>query len=176
MNPSQVSTPSAATACRPGKFLNFQLSGEFYGLELSKVREIVGMMKVTRVPNSPAFVRGMVNLRGKVIPVIDLRLKFCMEAKADTERTCIIVTQVQNEAQHVTTTGIIVDEVCEVLDIKEDQIEPAPSLGADVSTDVVIGIGKVASKVILLLDCNKVTHFAEVSTVSPAGAAAREPT
>jgi purine-binding chemotaxis protein CheW len=156
--------PAAAT-CRPGKFLNFQLSGEYYGLELFKVREIVGMMKVTRVPNSPVFVRGMVNLRGKVIPVIDLRIKFGMESREDTERTCIIVMQTQNAAGQLATTGIIVDEVCEVLDIKEDQIEPAPSLGADVSMNVILGIGKVAAKVILLLDGDKVMNYSEVAVM-----------
>lgn len=154
---SQVITRStnSPALCKPGKFLNFQLSGEYYGLELFKVKEIIGMMKVTRVPNSPVYVRGVVNLRGKVIPVIDLRVKFGMDSREDTERTCIIVMQVEHGGQY-STTGIIVDEVCEVIDIAAEQIEPSPSLGGDVSMDMLLGIGKVASKVILLLDVQKV--------------------
>src|SRR3989339_1592427 len=88
---------AVAVVAQAGKYLTFQLKGEIYGLEILKVQEIIGMMKVTRVPRSPAFIRGVINLRGKVIPVVDLRLKFSMESQADTEKTCIIVVQVIRE-------------------------------------------------------------------------------
>src|SRR3989339_1815788 len=97
-NNNGTSNSTAATAgARAGKYLTFQLRGEIYGLEILKVQEIIGMMKVTRVPRTPAFIRGVINLRGKVIPVVDLRLKFSMESQADTEKTCIIVVQVIRE-------------------------------------------------------------------------------
>ena len=104
------------TVDRGGKFLTFHLGGEEYGLEILKVQEIIGIMAITRVPRTPEFVRGVINLRGKVIPVVDLRLKFEMEGQADTERTCIIVVQVSHNNNQV-TMGLLVDEVSEVLDI-----------------------------------------------------------
>ena len=105
-----------------GKYLTFKLAGETYGLEILKVQEIIGMMKVTKVPRTPEFIRGVINLRGKVIPVIDLRLKFAMEAAEDTERTCIIVVQVKGESGML-TMGSIVDEVSEVMNIEAEKIE-----------------------------------------------------
>lgn len=156
---SNANKQDAEIRCAAGKFLNFQLGGEFYGLDLSRVKEIIGIMKVTRVPNSPPFVRGVINLRGKVIPVIDLRIKFDMERRDDTERTCIIVMQTDNGAGQMLTTGIVVDEVCEVLDITADQIEPAPELGSEVSAEMIMGIGKVARKVLLLLNIEAVLAF-----------------
>lgn len=154
-------TTEKKTASKGGKFLNFILSGEYYGLELLKIREIIGMMKITRVPNTPPFVRGVINLRGKVIPVIDLRVKFGMETMEDTVRTCVIVMQTENEGQ-MATTGIIVDEVCEVLNIPGEQIEPSPAMCADESNDMIQGVGKVADKVILLLDSDRVLNLSEV--------------
>ncbi len=138
-----------------GKYLTFGLGDEEYGLEILKVQEIIGLMAITRVPRSPAFVRGVINLRGKVIPVVDLRLKFGMEQVDDTEKTCIIVVQVSQSDSDV-TMGIIVDQVSEVLDVMASQIEPTPELGGDVSTDFILGMGKVGDKVVMLLDVNKV--------------------
>jgi len=112
-------------------------------------------MRVTAVPRTPDFVRGVINLRGKVIPVIDLRLKFGLNAHDDTDRTCIIVVQVVMGTSSV-IMGIIVDEVSEVLDIKPGQIEPAPSFGGTVDTAFILGMGKVGDKVIILLDVDKV--------------------
>lgn len=150
-----------------GKYLTFELGREVYGLQILKVQEIIGMMNVTAVPRTPEFVRGVINLRGKVIPVIDLRLKFAMETKEDTERTCIIVVQVSGGSQMV-TMGIIVDEVSEVLDVKAEQIEPPPSFGGAVDTDFILAMGKVGQKVVMLLDADKVLtnrEFAAMSSV-----------
>lgn len=138
-----------------GKYLTFQLAAEEYGLEILKVQEIIGIMDITRVPRMPGFIRGVINLRGKVIPVIDLRRKFGMESQEDTDKTCIIVVQIAQKDKLV-TTGIIVDEVSEVLDISEDQIEDAPSFGADIDTEFILAMGKVGQKVLMFLEIDKV--------------------
>ena len=150
-----------------GKYLTFELEGEVYGLEILKVQEIIGMMNVTRVPRTPEFMRGVINLRGKVIPVIDLRLKFALSAKEDTDRTCIIVVQVTHDTRQV-TMGLIVDEVSEVQTIVESQIEPPPSFGASVDTDFILGMGKLGEKVVMLLDADKVLSGGEISQVRDA--------
>jgi purine-binding chemotaxis protein CheW len=137
-----------------GKYLTFRLGEEAYGIEILKAQEIIGMTKVTQVPRTPPFVRGVVNLRGKVVPVIDLPLKFGLESREDTDRTCIIVAQVGGQAQPV-TLGVIVDEVSEVLDVSADQIEDAPSFGSDVDTDFILGMGKIGENVIMLIDVDK---------------------
>jgi purine-binding chemotaxis protein CheW len=147
-----------------GKFLTFLMANEKYGLEILKVREIMGMMDVTSVPTTPAFIRGVINLRGKVIPVVDLRLKFGIEAKEDTQRTCIIVVHLAHTGQEM-TMGIIVDEVSDVLDIDQNQIEPPPSFGANIRTDFILGMGKVDQKVMTLLDIDRVLTEQEVSLV-----------
>jgi purine-binding chemotaxis protein CheW len=140
------------------------MANEKYGLEILKVREIIGMMDVTSVPTTPAFVRGVINLRGKVIPVIDLRLKFGIEAKEDTERTCIIVVHPAHAAQEM-TMGIIVDEVSDVLDIDQDQIDSPPSFGANIRTDFILGMGKVEQKVMTMLDIDRVLTEQEIALV-----------
>lgn len=147
-----------------GKFLTFLMANEKYGLEILKVREIIGIMDVTPVPTTPAFVRGVINLRGKVIPVVDLRLKFGMEAKQDTQRTCIIVVHLARAAQEM-IMGIIVDEVSEVLDIDKEQIEPPPSFGADIRTDFILGMGKVNQRVVTMLDIDRVLSEREIVLV-----------
>lgn len=154
---------------KAGKFLTFELGNEVYGLEILKVQEIIGMMNVTRVPKTISYVRGVINLRGKVIPVIDLRLKFVLEAKSDTERTCIIVVKIEAN-QIELTMGIIVDEVSEVLDIQSSQLEDTPSFSSDMNTDYLLGIGKVAEKVIMLLNIDKVLSSSEeVELLTSAG-------
>jgi len=157
---------NAAVTARAGKYLTFGLKGEIYGLEILKVQEIIGMMKVTRVPQTPGFIRGVINLRGKVIPVVDLRTKFGIESQPDTEKTCIIVVQVAGGVAGKLVMGILVDEVAEVLNINEDQMEPPPELGAAVSTDFILGIGKVGQKVIMVLDIDKVLSTGELAAAS----------
>jgi purine-binding chemotaxis protein CheW len=158
------------TEAQAGKYLTFQLDSEVYGLAILKVQEINGMMNVTHVPRTPAFVRGVINLRGKVIPVLDLRLKFGLDAREDTERTCIIVAQVACSGAWV-TMGVIVDEVSEVLDIQAEQLEPAPSFGVAVDTDFILGMGKVGQKVIMLLDVDRVLSSEEVALASQSATA-----
>lgn len=156
-----------ALLSKAGKYLTFELKGEIYGLEILKVQEIIGMMNVTRVPKTPDFIRGVINLRGKVIPVIDLRLKFGMETKEDTDRTCIIVVQFKGSAM-VMTMGVIVDEVKEVVNIEGDHIEETPAFGADTNTDFILGVGKIAQKVVMLLDMDRVLSLGEEAIVEQA--------
>jgi len=151
-----------------GKYLTFNLGEEGYGLEILKVQEIIGMQTITKIPRTPAYVKGVINLRGKVIPVIDLRLKFGMEEQEFTRETCIIVVQVtRNDTSLV--MGIIVDEVSEVLDISGDQIEAAPTLGTSVDTHFIMGMAKTESAVKILLDIDRVLSMEEIAALNQAG-------
>ena len=154
-----------------GKYLTFKLGPEDFGIGILKVQEIIGMMAVTRMPRTPAYVRGVVNLRGKVIPVLDLRLKFGMETRDDTERTCIIVVQLQASGSEI-TMGIIVDEVSEVLDVAATQIEPPPSFGSAVDVSFIMGMGKVGHKVVQLLDADRILMRQELEAIGTGAAAA----
>ncbi len=140
---------------KAGKYLTFALGREQYGLEILKVREIIGYMDITAVPQTPHHVKGVINLRGQVIPVIDLRAKFGMETAEITEQTCIIVCEIQSGGRSF-STGIIVDNVEEVLDIPGEDIEEAPQFGSSVDTDFILGMGKVGDTVKILLDIDKV--------------------
>jgi len=149
---------------RAGKYLTFRLAQEEYGLEILKVREIIGLMDITKVPKTPHDIRGVINLRGKVIPVLDLRLKFGMEAKQDTEETCIIVVDIAGEDGSI-LMGILVDAVSEVLDIQSSEIEDAPTFGADVDTRFILGIGKVKNTVKILLDIDRVLTGVDLASM-----------
>ena len=138
-----------------GKYMAFKLSEEEYGLEILKVREIIGLMDITRVPGTAGYIRGVINLRGKVIPVIDLRLKFDMPKTESTDQTVIIVVQYATSKGEY-TMGILVDEVLEVLNIAAEQIEPPPSFGSTIDSDFILGIGKAEKRVIFLLDIGRV--------------------
>ncbi|MCP4291407.1 MAG: purine-binding chemotaxis protein CheW [bacterium] len=161
-----MATESAvASIAQEGKYLSFVLGGEEYGLEILKVQEINGMMDITRVPRTPHYVRGVINLRGRVIPIISLRDKFKMAQVEDTEKTCIIVVQVQYQDDTL-TMGIIVDEVSEVLNIAENSIEPPPSFGGGMEeTDFITGMGKMADKVVILLDIDMVLDAEEMKAI-----------
>ena len=148
-----------------GKYLTFLLGNEEYGLEILKVHQIIQMQEVTRVPRTPGYVRGVINLRGRVIPVIDLRIKFGMEGVDDTEKSCIIVVQIEHEG-HAVTMGVIIDEVREVLEIPADAIEETPSFGDDVDTGFIMGMGKVGDKVKMLLDIDKVLSATELQSLA----------
>jgi purine-binding chemotaxis protein CheW len=148
-----------------GKYLTFLSANEEYGLEILKVQEIIRVQTITRVPRTPAYVRGVINLRGKVIPVVDLRLKFGQEQAADTERTCIIVVQIRH-GEALVVMGIIIDEVREVLDIVADNIEEAPDFGAQIDTEFILGIGKIGQSVKILLDIDKVLNATELTAVA----------
>ncbi len=160
----KASEPHAtgANSNEEGKYLTFKLADEEYGVEILKVREIMGMMDITAVPRMPAYVKGVINLRGKVIPVIDLRLKFDLDEAEHTEQTCIIVVDVGKEI------GIIVDTVSEVLDISTADVEPPPSMGGSVDTSFILGMGKVGDAVKILLDIDKVLTADELTEVASA--------
>jgi purine-binding chemotaxis protein CheW len=149
-------------AAREGKYLTFSLGGEEYGIGILKVKEIIGMMTITPVPQTPSFVKGVINLRGKVIPVIDLRLRFAMETTAYTERTCIIVVEIRGEAGSV-PMGIVVDAVSEVLNIRAADIENTPTFGVKLNTDFILGMAKTEGGVKILLDIDKVLGSFQMS-------------
>ncbi len=140
---------------KEGKYLTFALGEEEYGLEILKVREIIGYMKITAVPKTPHEAKGVINLRGQVIPVVDLRAKFGMEAADVTEQTCIIVVEISQGDRNF-STGIVVDRVQEVLDIDGKDIEEAPQFGSTVDTNFILGMGKIGDSVKILLDIDKV--------------------
>ncbi len=143
-----------------GKYLTFTLGGENYGLEILKVREIMGVLDITTVHNTPYYIKGVVNIRGKVVPIVDLRLKFDMPEIEYTEQTCIIVVYV-GEVE----IGIIVDCVSEVMDIAGEDIEDAPEFGAEVETNTILGMSKAEDKVTILLDINKVLGGDEIANM-----------
>jgi purine-binding chemotaxis protein CheW len=140
---------------KEGKYLTFALAHEEYGLEILKVREIIGYMDITAVPQTPHHVKGVINLRGQVIPVVDLRAKFGMETTEVTEETCIIVVEI-SQGDHKFSTGIVVDHVQEVLDIAGENIEEAPQFGSGFNADFILGMGKIGETVKILLDIDKV--------------------
>ncbi len=159
---SQGSATGQSEDGKGSKFLSFFLGQEEYGLQILSVREIIGLMDITQVPQTPHYIRGVINLRGKVIPVLELRTKFGMETIEDTERTCIIVVEVVMQGAPI-QMGILVDSVSEVLEIKTTDIEAAPSFGGGINTDFIMGMGKVKDEVKILLDIDKVLGEVDVS-------------
>jgi len=156
-----------AMADREGKYLTFTLADEEYGIGILKIKEIIGMMPVTSVPKTPAFVKGVINLRGKVIPVLDLRLRFGIEEIDYTERTCIIVVEVEGQAGRV-EIGIVVDSVSEVLNIKGSEIEDTPAFGTKLDTDFILGMAKMEGGIKILLDIDSVLATREVEALQAA--------
>lgn len=155
------------TRDREGKYLTFSLAGEEYGIGILKVKEIIGMMPITQVPRTPGYVKGVINLRGKVIPVADLRLKFDIEEMAYTERTCIIVVEIR-EGLGTVLMGIVVDSVSEVLNIKSGEIEDTPAFGTQMDTDYILGMAKTGGGVKILLDIDKVFGGEEMADLEKA--------
>ena len=157
-----------AASEKESKYLTFALAEEEYGIGILKVKEIIGMMAITSVPQTPPFVKGVINLRGKVIPVVDLRLKFGMPEMAYTERTCIIVVEIAGEGRVTVNTqmGIVVDAVSEVLNIKAEDVEETPTFGAALNTDFILGMAKMDGGVKILLDIDKVLSRQEFETVT----------
>ena len=158
---------SKSTQNRDGKYLTFTLAGEEYGISILKVKEIIGLLAITMVPQTPDYVKGVINLRGKVIPVVDLRLKFGMAAMAYTERTCIIVVEIRTEAASI-LIGIVVDAVSEVLNIKAGDIEETPNFGSRLKTDYILGLAKVGEGIKILLDIDRVLQAEELEAMSMA--------
>ena len=151
----QIEQVNKALLDKAGKYLTFALGPEEYGLEILKVREIIGYMEITAVPQTPHHVKGVINLRGQVIPVIDLRAKFGMETAEITEESCIIVVEISQGKRNF-STGIVVDHVQEVLDIDGQDIEEALQFGSSVDTSFILGMGKIGDSVKILLDIDKV--------------------
>ncbi len=147
------------------KFLTFVLNDEVYGIEILKVREIIGLMDVTSVPQTPDYMKGVINLRGKVIPVIDLRLKFSMPEDEHTQETCTIVVEVES-----TPIGLIVDSVSEVMEINSNEIEDAPQFGEGIDTNFIMGLGKTKETLVILLDISKVLSAEELAMVEEVAA------
>jgi purine-binding chemotaxis protein CheW len=176
-----LGSPVTSHTSRGGKYLTFCLGKEEYGIEILKVREIIGLMEITAVPRTPEYVRGVINLRGQVISVVDLRRKFGMEPAERTEQTCIIVVEIRaaaggGEGGRGLSTGIVVDRVSEVLNIPGDSVEDPPSFGASIDTDFILGMGKVGQAVKILLDIDRVLSPGEAADLAhltrPAGGGA----
>jgi purine-binding chemotaxis protein CheW len=152
---------------REGKYLTFSMAKEEYGIGILKIKEIIGMMAITPVPKTPEFVKGVINLRGKVIPVVDLRLKFGMDAIDYTDRTCIIVVEIAVQAGTV-QIGIVVDAVSEVLSIKGDEVEDTPTFGTKLNTQYILGMAKMEGSVKILLDIDQVLSGQEIAVLEEA--------
>ncbi len=152
---------------KEGKYLTFALADEEYGIGILKIKEIIGMMPITTIPQSPPFVKGVINLRGKVIPVIDLRLRFEMESIDYNERTCIIVVEIEAE-KGIIQLGIVVDSVCEVLNIPGEEIEETPSFGTKLNTEYIMGVAKMEGAVKILLHIEKILREEEIASIEDA--------
>ena len=152
---------------KEGKYLTFTLADEEYGIGILKIREIIGMMPITSVPQTPPFVKGVINLRGKVIPVVDLRLRFGMEETEDTDRTCIIVVEIAGQHRTV-QIGIVVDSVSEVLNVDGEEIEDTPTFGTKLDTDYILGMAKMEGGVKILLDIDRVLSTTEIEILEKA--------
>jgi purine-binding chemotaxis protein CheW len=164
-NDATIDSAIAAVTITTGKYLTFSLDGEEYGIGILKVKEIIGMMPITPIPRTPAYVKGVINLRGKVIPVADLRAKFDMSSIPYTERTCIIVVEIDTETETV-LIGIVVDAVSEVLNIREEEIEPPPAFGdRQVNKDFILGMAKTEDGVKILLNIDQVLSSAELAEI-----------
>lgn len=164
-----IAIEAPANTSRAGKYLTFALGKEEFGLQILKVREIIGLMDITQVPRTPPYVRGVINLRGQVISVIDLRTRFAMASTQTGEQTCIIVTEamvpdpsVAGQTRKV-CSGIVVDRVCEVLSIQGEKIEDTPDLGLDIDSRFILGIGKVGESIKILLDIERVLCTTEAA-------------
>ncbi|SRR5258708_2521544 len=158
-------TVSPSTSQLNGKYLTVVLDNEFYGIAVLKVREIIRFQKITPVPRMPDFVKGVINLRGRVIPIIDLRIKFGLQAHI-AERTCIVVVQVRVSSQQAVQMGLIVDSVEEVVTLNEKEIEPTPDFGTKVNTEYILGMAKIKGKVKTLLDIDRVVAPETVTRIA----------
>ena len=151
-----------------GKYLTFELKTEMYGLDVMQIMQIIGIPEITPIPRTPEFVKGVINLRGKIIPVIDLRIRFALDQEDYTEETAIIIVEVNEEAGKI-NIGMIVDKVADVLDIGSEEIERTPSFGVNVESDFILGMAKVKSKIVTLLNISQILtseEFVELKSLS----------
>jgi purine-binding chemotaxis protein CheW len=150
---------------RAGQYLTFVTAGEEYAIRILKVKEIVEYSTITAVPNTPGWIRGVTNLRGSVVPVIDLAVKFALPASRITKFSCIIITEVMSEGEML-TLGVLADSVSQVLDLPEDDIEDPPPFGTRVKLEYLLGMGRVDRKFCLILDIDKVLSADELLAVA----------
>ena len=160
---------SIAEMTETTQYLTYKLGAEVFALDISKVREVLDFTTVTKVPRTPDFMRGVINLRGSVVPVVDLRLKFGMSATEKTVNTCVIIVEVAVDGE-TTVLGALADSVQEVIDLAQGQIEPAPKIGTKLNTDFIKGMGKQDERFIIILDIDKVFSVDELSLVQAAHA------
>ena len=163
---------NSASSTNAGKYLTFMLGHESYGISVLKVREIIRLMDITSVPQMPPYVKGVINLRGKVVPVIDLRIKFALASAESTERTCIVVVQVKTQAAASAFMGFIVDGVEEVVSFGANEIEPTPDFGSKLDTNYILGMAKIRGKVKTLLDIDCVLTSEAIEQLTQASQAA----
>ena len=149
------------------QYLTFKLEDEVFALDISKVREVLDFNDVTKIPRTPDFMKGVINLRGSVVPIIDMRLKFGMSATEKTVNTCIIITEISIDGE-LEKMGALADSVQEVLDLEPEQIEPAPKIGTRLKTEFIRGIGKRGNKFVMILDFEKVFSADELAVVGSA--------
>jgi len=145
------------------KYLTFNVNGEVYGAEIDRIKEILEYGTVTRVPLTPAYLRGVINLRGNVVPVVDLAVRLGKDVNQITKRTCIIIVEMKSDEDEVMDIGFVVDEVDEVMDVPDDQVAAAPQFGTDIRSDFISGMGKLRDKFIVLLQMEAVLSVAELS-------------
>jgi purine-binding chemotaxis protein CheW len=150
------------------QYVTFSLGDELFGVEVTRAREILSLTPVTKVPQTPDYLLGVINLRGQVVPVIDMRLKLNLPVSEETEDTCIIVVEVQVDGEAI-IVGALADAVREVLEIRSDQIEPAPRLGTRLKTEFISGMGKVEEQFLILLNIDRVFSSDELAIVQDAG-------
>lgn len=162
----------SASTTNAGKYLTFVLGHESYGISVLKVREIIRLMDITPVPQMPPYVKGVINLRGKVVPIVDLRIRFALANAESTERTCIVVVQIKTPANASAFMGFIVDAVEEVANIPGAEIEPTPDFGTRLNTEYILGMAKIRGKVKTLLDIDRVLTGETVEQLSQAAQAA----
>ena len=158
----------AASAAEIAQYLTFQLSGEMYAVGILNVKEIIEYGSLTGIPMMPAFIRGVINLRGSVVPVIDLAARFGGRQTETSRRTCIVIIELTNEDERH-DIGIVVDAVSEVLEVSSADIEPAPAFGAKIRADFIEGMGKIAGKFVIILDIQKVLSVEEIATLASVG-------
>ena len=155
---------SSATMTEMGHYLSFTLDRELFAIDIVKVREVLDYTKITKIPRMPGFVLGVINLRGSVVPVVDMRMKFGMSAGERTVNTCIVIVEV-NLLGEFLVLGILVDSVQEVFELEQEQIEPPPKIVAKLDTDFIKGIGKKDEDFVIILDTNRIFSTEEITIV-----------
>jgi len=159
---------SVAEIIETTQYLTFKLDEEIFALDIAKVREVLDYTTITKVPRTPEFMRGVINLRGSVVPVVDMRLKFGMTKTDKTVNTCIIIVEITLVGETV-VLGALADAVHEVIELEPEQIEPAPKIGTRLKTDFIRGMGRRNDAFIIILDIDKVFSSDELSLVETAG-------